>query len=74
MANRQYNEDELRFLAREIADYFINQTKDKGLVDLDELVDYMRKNYGMPEDIITGVILMTLQSLPVQMVNINDSV
>ncbi|MFM7796464.1 MAG: hypothetical protein ACKO7N_06845, partial [Candidatus Nitrosotenuis sp.] len=64
MANRQYNENELRFLAREIADYFINQTKDKGLVDLDELVDYMRKNYGVPEDITTGVIIMTLQSLP----------
>ena len=74
MANRQYNENELRFLAREIADYFINQTKDKGLVDLDELVDYMRKNYGVPEDITTGVIIMTLQSLPIHMVNLNDTI
>ena len=71
---REYNEEELRFLAREIADFFINQTKEKGVVNLDDLVDYMRKSYGMPEELTSNVILLTLKSLPVYLVNINESI
>ena len=71
---REYNEQELRFLAREIADFFINQTKEKGIVNIDDLVDYMRKSYGMPEELTSNVILMTLKSLPVYLVNINESI
>ena len=71
---REYNEDEIRFLAREIADFFINQTKEKGIVNIDDLVDYMRKSYGMPEELTSNVILMTLKSLPVYLVNINDAI
>ena len=71
---REYNEDEIRFLAREIADFFINQTKEKGVVNIDDLVDYMRKSYGVPEELTSNVILMTLKSLPVYLVNINESI
>ena len=71
---REYNEQELRFLAREIADFFINQTKEKGVVNIDDLVDYMRKSYGMPEELTSNVILLTLKSLPVYLVNINESI
>ena len=71
---REYNEQELRFLAREIADFFINQTKEKGIVNIDDLVDYMRKSYGMPEELTSNVILLTLKSLPVYLVNINESI
>ena len=71
---REYNEEELRFLAREIADFFINQTKEKGVVNIDDLVDYMRKSYGVPEELTSNVILMTLKSLPVYLVNINESI
>ena len=71
---REYNEEELRFLAREIADFFINQTKEKGIVNIDDLVDYMRKSYGMPEELTSNVILLTLKSLPVYLVNINESI
>ena len=71
---REYNEEELRFLAREIADFFINQTKEKGVVNIDDLVDYMRKSYGMPEELTSNVILLTLKSLPVYLVNINESI
>ena len=52
---REYNEDEIRFLAREIADFFINQTKEKGVVNIDDLVDYMRKSYGVPEELTSNV-------------------
>mgnify|MGYP003335580576 FL=1 len=71
---REYNEDEIRFLAREIADFFINQTKEKGVVNIDDLVDYMRKSYGVPEELTSNVILLTLKSLPVYLVNINESI
>ena len=71
---REYNENEIRFLAKEIADFFINETKTRGLVDIDELVDYMRKRYGVPEELTSNVILMTLKSLPVYLVNINESI
>ena len=71
---REYNEQELRFLAREIADFFINQTKEKGVVNIDDLVDYMRKSYGVPEELTSNVILLTLKSLPVYLVNINESI
>ena len=71
---REYNEEELRFLAREIADFFINQTKEKGVVNIDDLVDYMRKSYGVPEELTSNVILLTLKSLPVYLVNINESI
>lgn len=71
---RRYSEYEIKVLSKEIADYFINETKERGVVNIDDLVLHMKKNYAVPEELTTGVIIMTLQSLPFLLVNLHDSV
>ena len=71
---RTYIEKESKELAREIADFIINETKQNRAVNLDELIEHMRKNYGVPERITEQVLVIALASLPHYMVTFNESI